>query len=50
MYEQILRTRVVAFNSHTECQDEQPLMYTQALDMKDAVKKAINMLEGYRFT
>ena len=50
IYEQILRTRAAAFNSHTECQDEQALMYTQALDMKDAVKKAINMLEGYRFT
>jgi hypothetical protein len=44
MYEQIQRTRAVAFNSSTECQDEQALMYTQALDMKDAVKKAINIL------
>jgi hypothetical protein len=50
MYEQIQRTRAVAFNSSTECQDEQALMYTQALDMKDAVKKAIHMLERYRFT
>ena len=50
MYEQIQRTRAVAFNSSTECQDEQALMYTQALDMKDAVKKAMHMLERYRFT
>jgi pyruvyl transferase EpsO len=50
MYDKIQRTRAVAFNSSKECQDEQALMYTQALDMKDAVEKAINMLERYRVT
>ena len=50
MYDKIQRTRAVAFNSSKECQDEQALMYTQALDMKDAVEKAINMLERYRLT
>ena len=50
MYDKIQRTRAVAFNSSKECQDEQALMYTQALDMKDAVEKAINILERYRLT
>ena len=43
-YGKIRRTREVAFNTSSYCQDRQRLRYDQAENLEEAVDKAVNMI------